>query len=117
MKELVFLLVFIGLSTAFAIAALVASFICSPKASNDKKSETYECGIEPFKTARIQYDVKYFSYAIMFLVFDVESIFLFPFAVNFMQMKVYAIVEVGIFVTLLLFALFYAVKENLLRWE
>lgn len=117
MKELVFLLVFIVLSTCFAFAALIASFICSPKAESDEKSATYECGMKLFSDARIQFDVKFFNYAILFLIFDVETIFLFPFAINFGQLEVFAIVEVFIFVALLLFALIYAIKKEILRWQ
>lgn len=117
MKELVFLLVFIALSTAFALAALIASFICSPKAESDEKSSTYECGMKLFSDARIQFDVKFFNFAIMFLIFDVEAIFLFPFAVNFVHLKLFAIIEVFIFVALLLFALIYAIKKEILRWQ
>lgn len=117
MKELIFLIVFIILSACFAFAALIASFICSPKAESDEKSTTYECGMKLFSDARIQFDVKFFNYAIMFLIFDVEAIFLFPFAVNFGQLQIFAIVEVFIFIALLLFALIYAIKKEVLRWQ
>lgn len=117
MKELIFLLVFIILSTAFAFAALIASFICSPKAESDEKSSTYECGMKLFSDARIQFDIKFFNYAIMFLIFDVEAIFLFPFAIGFGQLQAFAIVEVFIFIALLLFALLYAIKQDVLRWQ
>lgn len=116
MKELIFLIVFIVLSTMFALAALVASYIVSAKAPNEEKSATYECGMKLFSDARIQYDIKFFNYAIMFLIFDVETIFLFPFAINFGQLEIFAIVEVSIFVALLLFALSYAIKKKILRW-
>lgn len=116
MKELVFLLVFIVLSTAFACAALMASFICSPKAESEEKTTTYECGVKLFSDARIQFDMKFFNYAILFLIFDIETIFLFPFAVNFGQLKIFAIVEVFIFLFLLLFALIFAIKKEVLRW-
>lgn len=117
MKELIFLLVFIILSGVFALAALIASYICSPKAESDEKSSTYECGMKLFSDARIQFDVKFFNYAILFLVFDVETIFLFPFAVNFQQLELFAIVEVFIFVVLLIFALAFAIKKKILRWQ
>lgn len=116
MKELVFLLVFIVLSTAFALAALIASFICSPKAESSEKCSTYECGMKLFSDARIQFDMKFFNYAILFLIFDVETIFLFPFAVNFNQLQAFALVEVAIFVILLIFALIFAIKKEVLRW-
>lgn len=117
LKELVFLMVFVALSIAFALAAVIASFICAPKAESDEKNTTYECGMKLFSDARIQFDVKFFNYAILFLIFDVESIFLFPFAVNFGQLKAFAVVEVFIFVVLLLFALVYAIKKEILRWQ
>lgn len=117
MKELIFLLVFIVLSTAFALAAIIMSFICSPKAESDEKSSTYECGMKLFSDARIQFDIKFFNYAILFLIFDVETIFLFPFAVNFSQLQSFAIVEAFIFIALLLFALLYAIKKEILRWQ
>ena len=117
MKELVFLLIFIVLSTAFAFAALIASFICSPKAESDEKSTIYECGMKLFSDARIQFDIKFFNYAVLFLIFDVETIFLFPFAINFSQLQLFAIVEVFVFVALLFFALIYAIKKEILRWQ
>lgn len=117
MKELVFLLVLTALSTMFAIAALIVSLICSPRASNEEKNSTYECGMKLFSDARIQFDIKFFNYAIMFLIFDVETIFLFPFAVSFSQLAFFAVVEAFIFVFLLLFALFYAVRKDILRWQ
>lgn len=117
MKELVFLLVFIGLSTAFALAAIIASLICAPCAESDEKNTTYECGMKLFSDARIQFDIRFFNYAIMFLIFDVETIFLFPFAVNFQHLQAFAIIEVFIFIILLLFALVYAIKKEVLKWH
>lgn len=117
MKELVFLLVFIILSAAFAMAALVASILCSPKAESEEKSETYECGMKLFSDARLQFDVRFFNFAIMFLIFDVEAVFLFPFALNYNQLELFAIVEVFIFVALLVFALIYAINKEILRWQ
>ncbi len=117
MKELIFLLVFIALSTAFALAAIIASFICSPKAESDEKSETYECGMNLFSDSRIQFDVKFFNFAIMFLIFDVEAIFLFPFAISFNQLQLFSLIETAIFILILLIALIYAIKNDVLRWQ
>lgn len=117
LKELIFLIVFIILSTAFAFAALIASFIFAPKAESDEKNTTYECGMKLFSDARIQFDIKFFNFAIMFLIFDIETIFLFPFAINFVQLQTFAIVEAFIFIALLLLALFYAIKKEILRWQ
>lgn len=117
LKELIFLLVFIVLSTAFALAALIASYICSAKSDSEEKLSTYECGMKLFSDARVQYDVKFFNYAILFLIFDVETIFLFPFAVNFGQLKLFALIEVFIFILLLLFGLIFAIQKKILRWQ
>lgn len=117
MKELVFLLVFIVLSTAFAVTALIASIICAPKSESKEKSSTYECGMKLFSDARIQFDIRFFNFAIMFLIFDVEAVFLFPFAINYSQLELFAIVEVFIFVALLVLALIYAVNKEILRWQ
>ena len=117
LKELVFLIVFVVLSTAFAFAAMIASIICAPKAQSDEKNSPYECGMKLFSDARVQYDIKFFNYAIMFLIFDVETIFLFPFALSFGQLRPFAIVEVVIFIALLLFALVFAIKKEILRWQ
>lgn len=117
LKELVFLIVFVVLSTAFALAAMIASIICAPKAQSDEKNSPYECGMKLFSDARVQYDIKFFNYAIMFLIFDVETIFLFPFAINFNQLQAFAVVEVLIFLALLLLALVYAIKKDVLRWQ
>lgn len=117
LKELVFLLVFIVLSTAFALAAVVCSIICAPRAESNEKNSTYECGMKLFSDARVQFDIKFFNYAILFLIFDVETIFLFPFAISFSQLQLFAIVETFIFVALLVFALIYALNKNILRWQ
>lgn len=117
LKELVFLLVFIVLSTAFALTALIASVLCSPKAPSEEKVTTYECGMRLFSDARIQFDVRFFNFAIMFLLFDVEAVFLFPFALSYNQLEVFAIVEVFIFVAILVFALLYAINKEILRWQ
>ena len=70
MKELVCLAIFVILSALFAIAMIVAGFLCQYKKENPVKESTYECGIAPFSDARVKFDVRYFNYAILFLIFD-----------------------------------------------
>lgn len=114
MIELIFLLVFSLLSLAFAVASLVASVICAYKNDTSSKSEIYECGMKLFSDAKLQFDVKYFNFALMFLIFDVETVLLFPFAVNFSKFNIFVILEIFLFVIIFLFALFYAIKTNML---
>ena len=116
MKELVCLSVFIILSALFAIAMIVAGFICQYKKETPVKNSIYECGIKPINDARIQFDIKYFNYAVLFLIFDIETIFLYPFAVFVNELGLFAIVEAFIFVALLLFGLYYAISRKIIKW-
>lgn len=116
MKELVCLSIFIILSTFFAVAMIIAGFLCQYKNETSIKNSTYECGIQPFSNARIKFDIKYFNYAILFLVFDIETIFLYPFAISINKLGLFAIIEAFLFITILLIGLFFAIKKNLLRW-
>jgi len=116
LKELVCLSIFIILSTLFAIAMVIAGFICEYKSKNSVKNSTYECGIKPINDARIRFDIKYFNYAVMFLVFDIETIFLYPFAVYVNGLGLFAIIEAFIFIAILLLGLFLAINKKMLRW-
>ena len=116
MKEFVCLAVFIILSTLFCIAMIVAGFICQYKRKCPVKESTYECGLKPLSDAKIPFDVKYINYAIMFLIFDIETIFLYPFAVFVNALGLFAVIEAFIFAGMLLFGLIFAIKKNILRW-
>ena len=116
MKELVCLSVFIILSLCFALAMIVAGFICQYKKNSALKLSTYECGMKPNNDARIRFDIRYFNYAVMFLVFDIETIFLYPFAVYVNALGIFAVIETIAFVGILLFGLIFAINKKMLRW-
>ncbi len=116
MKELVCLCIFVILSLVFGVAMLILGFMCQYKKDTAIKASTYECGVKPFSDAKIRFDIKYFNYAIMFLVFDIETIFLYPFAVFVNALGLFAIIEAFIFISILLFGLIFAIKRNFLRW-
>ena len=116
MNELYFLLIFILLSTAFAVASVVAGFVFGYK-SDETENSSYECGMKTFGSAKIQFNVRFLNFAVMFLIFDVESIFLFPFAVSVGEFQIYVLVEVVLFVLIFLYALFFAIKKKILRWQ
>ena len=97
MKELVCLAIFIILSTLFAAAMVIAGFVCQYKQKSAAKNSTYECGLQPIEEAHIRFDIKYFNYAIMFLIFDIETIFLYPFAVFMNALGLFAIIEALLF--------------------
>lgn len=116
MRELVCLSVFIMLSALFGIAMVIAGFICQYKKETEIKNTTYECGMKTISDSRIMFDVKYFNYAVMFLIFDIETIFLYPFAVFVNALGIFAIIEAFVFITMLLLGLFYAINKKMLRW-
>ena len=116
MSELVCLIVFIGISTIFAMIMIIAGFLCQYKKECSIKNSTYECGILPFCEANIKFDIKYFNYAIIFLIFDIETIFLYPFAVSTNNLGLFAVFEAFVFVLILLIGLYIAIKKKVLRW-
>lgn len=116
MKELACIVIFVVISTLLALAMIVAGFVCQYKKETPVKNSTYECGLIPMGDARIKFSIKYFNYAILFLIFDVETIFLYPFAVSINSLGLFAIIEAFLFVAILLLGLFFAIKKNLLRW-
>ena len=116
MNELFFLLMFLILSTAFAVASVIAGFVFGYK-SDEVDNSAYECGMKTFGNAKIQFDVKFLNFAVMFLIFDVETVFLFPFAVAIGEFDIYILLEVALFVIIFLYSLFFAIKKNILRWQ
>ena len=102
MKELYFILIFFVLSLLLAIAMILAGYICQYKKNEFEKKQPYECGVKLFSDARAKYDIRFFNYVLLFLIFDVETIFLYPFAKNFSALPVYAVVEGLIFIAILL---------------
>ena len=115
-KELVCLSLFIVLSALFAIVMIAAGFICQYKNKTQAKITTYECGMNPISDARIRFDIKYFNYAVMFLIFDIETIFLYPFAVFVNALGLFAIIEAFVFAAMLILGLFFAVNKKMMRW-
>ena len=116
MKELVCLAIFVILSTLFAIAMVLAGFLCQYKKESAIKTTTYECGLQPFDDARVRFDIKYFNYAILFLIFDIETVLLFPFAISLNSLGFFAVIEAFVFVGILLLGLYYAINKKMLRW-
>ena len=116
MKELICLAIFLIVSTIFAILMVIAGFICQYKKDTPTKNTTYECGLLPVGDAKIKFDIKYFNYAILFLIFDIETIFLYPFAVSINSLGLFAIIEAFIFIAILLLGLFLAINKKVLRW-
>ncbi len=113
---------FAFMAVLFPAIPLVFSWIIRPKKPNKSKTTTYECGLEfedfPEEAQQVwvQFRVQYFLYAIIFVVFDIEAVFLYPWAVAYNALGLYALVEMVLFLGILILALAYAWRKGLLEW-
>jgi len=98
-----------------AIAVYLPRFI-APRKPNPMKLETYECGMETVGDAWIQFKVQYYNYALVFLVFDIETVFLYPWAVAFDKLSLFMVFEGVLFILILFAGLMYAWKKGALEW-
>ena len=114
--EYFFILVFIALSAAFVAGGLIASRLVAPRRPGDVKNSPYECGEQPIGRTWIQFHVGYYLFALLFLVFDVEAAFLYPWAVIVREVGLVGLIEVGIFILVLIAGLLYAWKKGALEW-
>ena len=101
----------------FVVTTMVATALLGPLRKSKLKLEAFECGIESKENARIPFSVKYFLIAILFVLFDVEVIFMYPWAVNFKELGLQGFVEMIVFILLLLVGFFYILKKGALKWE
>jgi NADH-quinone oxidoreductase subunit A len=109
--------VFAGAGILLVAVALGAGALLRPKKPSDTKSQSYECGVDPVGGGWSQSHVRYYIFALLFLIFDVEAVFIFPWAVQLESLGTFALVEMMIFVAILLAGLVYAVRKGVLKWE
>ncbi|GAB4566285.1 MAG: NADH-quinone oxidoreductase subunit A [Anaerolineae bacterium] len=101
----------------FAVVGLVAAWLVRPKKPNRIKNDTYECGVETVGDTWVQFKAQYYLFALIFVVFDVEAVFLFPWAVAYQRLGLYALVEAALFIVILLGGLIYAWAKGALEWQ
>ncbi len=101
----------------FVVTTMLATHYLGPKRKTKIKLDSFECGIEAQGNARLPFSVKYFLVAILFVLFDVEVIFMYPWAVNFKELGMLGVIEVFSFVALLLVGFYYMIAKKALRWE
>ncbi len=111
------ILLFLIVSTGIGIALLVIGTLLGPRRPGAEKLSPYECGFEAFEDARMRFDVRYYLIAILFIVFDLEIAFLFPWAVVFKDLGAQAIVAMTIFLAILVVGFVYEWKKGALEWE
>ena len=108
---------FILLGLLMGGAMMIAGRVLGPHKPDAEKNSPYECGFEVFEDARIKFDVRYYLIAIMFILFDLEIAFLFPWALVFKQLGMYGFVVMSIFLAILIAGFVYVWKKGALEWE
>jgi NADH-quinone oxidoreductase subunit A len=111
------ILLFVFIALAFGAGTLLISYFVQPKYPEPEKLSTYECGSEPFSDARMPFPVRYYIFAMLFVIFDVEVIFLYPWAIVFNKIGLIGLVEMLIFIGLFLVAYVYAWRKGALEWD
>lgn len=111
------ILIQLGLAIGFVTFVITAIQFLGPKRKSKLKDQTFECGIEAEGDARVPFSVKYFLVAILFVLFDVEVIFLYPWAVNFRALGLAGFAEMLLFIAFFLFGFYYILKKGILKWE
>ena len=111
------ILLFLIAGIALVGGGILVSMLVAPKLKTKVKNEPFECGIETFGSSWLQFRVGYYLFAILFLLFDVETVFLFPWAVVMKDLGITAFIEVLIFLVILGLGLLYAWKKDALKWE
>ena len=103
-------------SLALPVLGILAGSILGPRKPNKIKNDTYECGMETVGPTWVQFNVQYYIFALVFVIFDVEMVLLFPIAAAFGALDLYQVVETVIFILILAAALVYALKKGALEW-
>ena len=111
------LVVFLGLATLFGLILMVAPLVAAVKNPDKEKNSAYECGFEPFESARLKFDVRFYLVAILFVIFDLEVAFLFPWAVGFQHIGSLGFWSMMLFLLILTVGFIYEWKKGALEWE
>jgi len=111
------LLMLLGLAFAIPVLLLGIATVAGPRQPSERKMTPFECGIEAVEEPRHRFSVKFFLVALLFIIFDVEAVFIFPWAVLFRELGVFGFIEMAVFLTILLVGLAYVWKKGALEWE
>jgi len=109
--------IFFILVLGFGVVALTGSYFLGVKKPDPRKLAPYECGVNPIGTARERFSVKFYLVAMLFLLFDIEAVFLFPWAVVYRDLKLFGFFEMLLFIVAILAGYIYAWKKGALEWE
>ena len=115
-NDWIFIGIFLLLAPIFPALTLLIPKLIAPRKPNPLKSETYECGIETYGETWVQFKAQYYIFALVFLIFDIEIVFLFPWAVAFEQLPMFAVLEGVLFILILVAGLMYTWRKGVLEW-
>jgi NADH-quinone oxidoreductase subunit A len=111
------ILVFLVMGLLFGVVPVIAGFILGPRRPDSEKLSPYECGFEAFEDSRMKFDVRYYLVAILFIIFDLEIAFLFPWAVVLDKIGMFGFIAMVIFLAILVIGFIYEWKKGALEWE
>lgn len=111
------ILIFLGIAFALTAAMIIASYVVAPQRPDSEKVSAYECGFEAFDDARSKFDVRFYLVAILFIVFDLEIAFLFPWAVVLGEIGMFGFWSMVVFLGILTIGFVYEWKKGALEWE
>ena len=112
--------IFVGLllllAVVFAVLPLLVERVIAPRKRTLAKGDAYECGVKTYGETWVRFRIQYYIYALMFVVFDIETVFLFPWAVSYTSLGLFALVEMVVFLVMLAIGLVYAWARGVLKW-
>ena len=111
------ILIFMAVALVFGVIPLLLGSLVGPRRPNQAKDAPYECGFEAFEDSRMKFDVRYYLVAILFIIFDLEIAFLFPWAVVLDTIGLFGLFAMGIFLSILIIGFIYEWKKGALDWE
>lgn len=115
--QYLFIGLFLLIAVVFPLLPLILARFVAPRKPNPVKGSSYECGVQAKGDPWIQFKAQYYVYALIFVIFDIEVIFIYPWAVAYRQMGLFALIEMLIFLAILAFGLVYAWKKRALEWK
>jgi NADH-quinone oxidoreductase subunit A len=117
LREYFAILIFLAIAGAVAVAMVAGSFVLARQQPDSEKLSPYECGFEPFEDARVRFDVRYYLVAILFIIFDLEVAFLFPWAVSLRDIGMFGFWSMVVFLVVLTIGFIYEWRKGALEWE
>ncbi|KPK57370.1 MAG: NADH-quinone oxidoreductase subunit A [Gammaproteobacteria bacterium] len=111
------ILIFLAIAAVIGLALVSLGFVFGPRRPDSEKLSPYECGFEAFEDSRMKFDVRYYLVAILFIIFDLEIAFLFPWAVSLDHIGIFGLVAMAIFLAILVVGFIYEWKKGALEWD